>query len=208
MFRKNFYKAVTRLHGRFVRGIYFRHFSGRGKLFADYNCKFFFEKNSHINIENWLDFGAKSIRHNGRSSILRMDEGACFNIQDRAQIFYGADIILFKDAILDIGHSFINSDCKIRCHKHIRIGDGCAISHDVTIMDSDAHYIEGDNHTNPVNIGNRVWIGTRVLIMNGVTIGDGAVIAAGSVVTKDVPAGALAGGTPAKIIKEKVEWSE
>ena len=46
------------------------------------------------------------------------------------------------------------------------------------------------------------------LIMKGVTIGDGAVIAAGSVVTKDVPAGALVGGNPAKIIKDHVEWAE
>lgn len=37
-------------------------------------------------------------------------------------------------------------------------------------------------------------------------IGYGAVIAAGAVVNKDIPAGALAGGVPAKIIKEKVVW--
>ncbi len=47
---------------------------------------------------------------------------------------------------------------------------------------------------------------TRVTILNGVTIGDGAVIAAGALVTQDVPAGCLAGGIPAKVIKENVEW--
>ena len=51
-----------------------------------------------------------------------------------------------------------------------------------------------------------VWIGTRVTILSGVNVGNGAVIAAGALVTKDVPAGALVGGIPAKIIKEKVEW--
>lgn len=50
-------------------------------------------------------------------------------------------------------------------------------------------------------IGNDVWIGERAIILDGVNIGDGAIIAAGSVVTKDLPAFAIAGGTPAKIIR-------
>ncbi len=53
----------------------------------------------------------------------------------------------------------------------------------------------------PVEIGNDVWIGTQSTILTGVRIGDGAVVAANSVVTKDVPAYAIVGGTPAKIIK-------
>lgn len=52
-----------------------------------------------------------------------------------------------------------------------------------------------------VVIGNNVWIGEHVCILSGVTIGDGAIIAANAVVTHDIPAYALAGGVPAKIIK-------
>lgn len=52
-----------------------------------------------------------------------------------------------------------------------------------------------------VKIGNDVWIGANALIMSNLTIGNGAVIAAGAVVTKDVPAYAIVGGVPAKIIK-------
>ena len=54
----------------------------------------------------------------------------------------------------------------------------------------------------PVKIGNGVWVGAHATILSGVTIGDNAVIAAGAVVTKDVPANAVAGGVPAKIIKQ------
>ena len=54
----------------------------------------------------------------------------------------------------------------------------------------------------PVTIGNDVWIGGNGTILPGVNIGDKAVIAAGAVVTKDVPDNTVAGGVPAKVIKE------
>lgn len=56
-----------------------------------------------------------------------------------------------------------------------------------------------------VLIGNDVWIGMDAIIMGGVRIGDGAVIAAGAVVVKDVPAYAVVGGNPAKIIKYRFQ---
>jgi len=53
----------------------------------------------------------------------------------------------------------------------------------------------------PIIIQDEVWIGANALILSGVTVNKGAVIAAGSVVTKDVPAFAIVGGNPAKIIR-------
>ena len=54
-------------------------------------------------------------------------------------------------------------------------------------------------------IGNDVWIGYDALFMPGVKVGDGAIIAAKSVVTKDVPAYAIVGGNPAKIIRMRFD---
>lgn len=50
-------------------------------------------------------------------------------------------------------------------------------------------------------IGNDVWIGFGAIIISGVNIGDGAIVAAGAVVTKDVPAYAIVGGVPARVLK-------
>lgn len=54
-----------------------------------------------------------------------------------------------------------------------------------------------------VVIGNDVWIGHGVIVLPGVKVGDGAVLAAGAVVTKDVQPYTIAGGVPAKIIRER-----
>ena len=56
--------------------------------------------------------------------------------------------------------------------------------------------------TKPVVIGDDVWIGANAVILPGVTIGSHCVIAAGAAVTKDVPDYTLAGGVPAKTIKD------
>lgn len=54
----------------------------------------------------------------------------------------------------------------------------------------------------PVYIGDNVWIGEKVSIMPGVRIGNGCIIAANSVVTRDIPPYCVAGGIPAKVIKQ------
>ena len=101
------------------------------------------------------------------------------------------------------------------------IGDNVMIGPNVTI-------ISGDHRTDVVGrtmisicdsekllendqdiiICDDVWIGANVTILKGVEIGQGSIIAAGAVVTKDVPRYSVAGGVPAKVIKERFSAEE
>lgn len=140
---------------------------------------------------------------------IEMYENAEINAQSTFFFHSGCDIMVFKNATLNLGSGYINRYSKIRCYSSITIGNDVAISENFSIWDSDAHAIKGNEHnmTQPIVIGDRVWIGTNVTVLKGVTIGSGSIIAAGSVVTKSIPANCLAAGCPAKVIKENVLWN-
>jgi len=97
----------------------------------------------------------------------------------------------------------IMNGCQFVAVDRIKIGDDCMIGPACLIMDSDFHQIDptkrGENgNTSPIVIEENVWVGARVTILKGVHIGRDAVVAAGAVVVRDVPAGAIVGGNPAK----------
>ncbi|MFL6016767.1 MAG: sugar O-acetyltransferase [Gaiellaceae bacterium] len=54
----------------------------------------------------------------------------------------------------------------------------------------------------PIAIGDNVWLGGGVIVCPGVTIGEDTVVGAGAVVTRDLPARVVAGGVPARVIRE------
>lgn len=99
---------------------------------------------------------------------------------------------------------FINSGCKFQDQGGVSIGDDCLIGHNVVIatLNHDlAPSRRADMHPAPVAIGRNVWIGSNATILPGVSIGDDAVVAAASVVTRDVPAGAVVVGSPARVVR-------
>lgn len=138
---------------------------------------------------------------------------------ERASVRFGESVCIYDDVkismvndavppVLEIGSgSAVGDRTEIHVGERVTIGSGTLISWDCCIMDRDYHAINSDiEKTMPVSIGDHVWIGCNSIILKGVTIGDGAVVAAGAVVTRSVPSGALVGGNPARVIKEKVRW--
>lgn len=148
---------------------------------------------------------------------------------DKRASLAGSPIYLGK---VELGkYTFLNGDAYL---ENVQIGAFCSIgrdlhiisgSHDVTSFSTypfwaynkktpfyhydklytDEREEKAFGNNKRTVIGNDVWIGSFVEIIGGVTIGDGAVIAAGAVVTKDVPAYAIVGGNPAKVIRYRFD---
>jgi acetyltransferase-like isoleucine patch superfamily enzyme len=112
-------------------------------------------------------------------------------------------------AELSIGEfGFLGRDVEIEVSGTIRIGRGALIApgvymtdhnHDVRLT-SEAMF-ERPCLVAPIDIGDDVWIGAKAVILPGVSIGTGAIVAAGAVVNRDVPANAIVGGVPARLIR-------
>jgi len=95
--------------------------------------------------------------------------------------------------------SFINSARPFIMKNQSAIAPGCTIlTHGFW-----QNVLEGYSATyGPVTLGENSWVTVNCTILPKVTIGDNSIVAAGSVVTKNIPSNCLAGGVPAKIIKE------
>lgn len=107
-------------------------------------------------------------------------------------------------AQIQLGHRvYINAHCVLLDAADIIIEDDVLIGSAVQIITVN-HPLDVDQRTSgfmqakPVQIKKQAWIGSGAIILPGVTIGEAAVVGAGSVVTKDVPAGAVVKGNPAK----------
>lgn len=201
----------------FVRGAVFRCFFFNclsravfihaGKMFFSRFTRIDLSGGGTITIDGTLCLGHNEVRGSKLETRLKIYEKGKLSVKGHFSVYAGCDIRI-KGGNLLLRNGFFNIGTEVVCASSIEIGEGCAISRNVSIRDYDAHIIEDAGYcvAKPIKIGNHVWIGERAMIRKGVTIGDGAVIAAGAIVTHDVPAATVTAGIPARILKHDVLW--
>ena len=103
----------------------------------------------------------------------------------------------------------INPEVFLLAREGIRLGDNVVLSARCMLIDAGLDVEDGApasdrRHSGaPITLEDSAWIGAGAIILPGVTIGKGAVVGAGSVVVKDVPAGSIVAGNPARVLRER-----
>lgn len=145
-------------------------------------------------------------------SRLEIGPEATFHGPNRGTAVMGSGMIVSIQGDFRIGDSYISGDTRIHCSDKIIIGDDCAISWGVEILDGTGGHelkINGEKRpmTGEINIKDNVWIGHDATIHQGVSIGEGAIVASNSLVNDDVPPNTLVAGSPAEKVVDGVEWT-
>ena len=117
------------------------------------------------------------------------------------------------EGTLRIGDKCVfGKDNTVNCYLDVEFGAATIVADWVYVCDFD--HVFSDIHVpikdqgivkSPVRIGPDVWIGTKVTVLRGITVGRGSVIAANAVVNKDLPAYSVAAGTPARVIRNRLQ---
>jgi acetyltransferase-like isoleucine patch superfamily enzyme len=127
-------------------------------------------------------------------------------------IGHGTKVRAHEGEVLIGAKSVIGQDCTISAYQHVSIGRECIVADRSMLIDFDHGIVEVERpirvqgiYKRDVRVGNNVWIGYGACFLRGVTVGDNSVIATSAVVSRDIPANAIAGGVPARIIRMRDE---
>jgi acetyltransferase-like isoleucine patch superfamily enzyme len=120
----------------------------------------------------------------------------------------GTKIRCHEGEVIIGAKTVLGQECTISAYRHVRIGEQCVIADRAMFIDFDHGVVEVDRpirvqgiYTRDVDVGSNVWIGYGACILRGVRVGDNSIIGTNSVVTRDVPANAVVGGVPAKVLR-------
>jgi maltose O-acetyltransferase len=129
------------------------------------------------------------------------------NIEPPFFVDYGFNVSIGRN-------TYINLNCILIDGNSITIGDGVMLSPGVRLLTTEhpaskaprIEEVDGAvrcySRASPIHIEDHAWLGAGVTVLPGVTIGRHSVIGAGSIVTKSIPVGVLAVGSPCKVLRE------
>jgi len=124
----------------------------------------------------------------GRNTILSCKNGD-IALGDRVNIGFNSEV--FSASSVTIG-----DDALIAAYVYV-IGGGHEFE------DPSRPVLDQARTSRGIEIGARTWLGAGVKVLDGVRIGDAAVVGTGAVVTQSVPAGAVAAGVPARVLRTR-----
>jgi len=161
-------------------------------------------RNPHIVTEGFVFLG-KNVELSARKGYGRLVVGRWVHVGN-------GNSLRCHEGTLRIGDKCVfGKDNTVNCYLDIEFGAATIVADWVYVCDFDHVYsditvpIKDQGIVkSPVRIGPDVWVGTKVTVVRGVTVGHGSVLAANSVVNRDVPAMSVAGGVPARVLKDRV----
>jgi len=143
---------------------------------------------------------------------LQVGKGASLELGRWSWVGHGCKLRSHEGVVSIGAKTVLGQECTISSYRRVTIGRECVIADRVMLIDFDHGMVEADRpirlqgiYKRDVQVGNNVWIGYGACILRGVTVGDNAVIGTGAVVTRDVPANAVVGGVPARLIRMREE---
>jgi acetyltransferase-like isoleucine patch superfamily enzyme len=146
----------------------------------------------------------------GRHAILRLGRWSW--------IGHGSKIRVHEGEVSIGAKTVMGQECTISAYQHVSIGRECIVADRVMLIDFDHGVVEVERpirlqgiYKRDVRVGHNVWIGYGACVLRGVTVGDNSVIGTSAVVTRDVPANAVVGGVPARLLRmrevpQRLRW--
>jgi acetyltransferase-like isoleucine patch superfamily enzyme len=136
----------------------------------------------------------------GRNAVLRLGRWSW--------IGHGSKIRVHEGEVSIGAKTVMGQECTISAYQHVAIGRECIIADRVMLIDFDHGVVEVERpirlqgiYKRDVNVGPNVWIGYGACVLRGVSVGENSVIGTSAVVAKDVPANAVVGGVPARVLR-------
>ena len=117
-------------------------------------------------------------------------------------------------------NTVLGQECTISAYRKVRIGEQCVIADRAMFIDFDHGVVEVERpirvqgiYTREVEVGSNCWIAYGACVLRGVRVGDNSIVGTYSVLTKDVPANAVVGGVPARVLRmreapQELRWPE